>query len=904
MQWNVVRAVFARNFISYFSNPIGYLFITAFVWGCAYFAFWHNDAFFASNLADLEQLNTFFPYLLLFFIPAITMSTWADERRSGTEELLLTLPASDLEIVLGKYSANLAIYTVSLIFSSSNVLVLAYLGDPDIGLMFSTFLGYWLIGAALLAVGMIGSLLTTGVTVAFIVGAGLCLLLVSSDELAVIFARNSLLREMIEKVGVIHQFDDFGKGLVPISGLLYFAAIIVVAIYVNMLLLSRRHWAGSEGALLQWTHGLVRSGALALAAVGLVLLVSRVGTYARADVTEERIHSLSQDTKKVLAEIPSNKPVFVEAFVSPASMIPTAYVETYRDLIDLLRQYDARGGSNLHVRIIETEPFSEEARDAERNFGIQPEAVVVEDDGRFAQENLFLGIACRSGLNERTIPFFFRGLPIEYELTRLIRTVTDEAKRKVGVLTTDAGLFGQFNFQSMQPPADWQIVQELRQQYDVVQVSPAEPIVAEIDCLIVPMASSLTQPEMMNLIAYVSAGKPALILDDPVPFINPDLAPREPKRPANSPMMGRQPPAQMKADLTQLTKLLNIEFDTGRIIWQDWNPHPQFKDLPPEYVFIGSGSGGGAFNEEIPITDGLQEVLMLYPGAIRPGPAKSPTFDPLLTTGLLTGTIRYSDAFTRSLLGRVPNPNPRRTPTRTEYVLAAYITGPLATTAKSQTPGNAKDQKSPEGGAEANVIWVGDLDMISDFFFDLRRARIEQQDDIQFDNVTFILNCVDFLAGDESFVELRKRRPKRRTLDRLVEMTQSVRQESRQEELKAEENSQKQLDEAQRRLDESVQKIRNRTDIDARSKAVLIENARRTEQRRLDVLKAEIEDQKAGRIRQIRADLQRQLRAEQRGIKLAAVLLPPIPALVLGLIVFLARLRGEREGVDPKRLVG
>src|SRR4030095_8774138 len=171
-------AVLKRNFIGYFSNPTGYVFLCLFVLLTSTAAFWPHE-FFVANLANLDQLNYWLPLIMLVFVPAITMSISAEEKRQGNDELLLTLPAADFDIVIGKYMAAASIFTVSLLLSQlANYTMLVWLTldpdtnvvDLDTGLFFTTYFGYWLIGLAMLSVGMVASFLTNNLTVSFILG--------------------------------------------------------------------------------------------------------------------------------------------------------------------------------------------------------------------------------------------------------------------------------------------------------------------------------------------------------------------------------------------------------------------------------------------------------------------------------------------------------------------------------------------------------------------------------------------------------------------------------------------------------------------------------------------------------------------------------------------------------------
>ena len=224
-------AVMKRNFVGYFSNPTGYVFLCIFVFLTSLAAFWPYE-FFNQNLATLDQLNYWYPLIMLVFIPAITMSIWAEEKRQGTDELLLTLPADDFDIVIGKYMAAAAIFTASLLFSQvSTFLTLAILteGELDTGLIFTTYLGYWFVGLTMIAIGMVASFLTGNLTVGFILGA-LFNAPLAFASLADSVSPSERIAQYLTSCGIARPFDDFGRGVISSSSVIYFVLVAAVAI--------------------------------------------------------------------------------------------------------------------------------------------------------------------------------------------------------------------------------------------------------------------------------------------------------------------------------------------------------------------------------------------------------------------------------------------------------------------------------------------------------------------------------------------------------------------------------------------------------------------------------------------------------------------------------------------------
>ena len=881
-------------------------------------AFWPPE-FFNSNLANLDQLNRYLPYILLVFIPAITMSVWADERRQGTDELILTIPASDIEVVVGKYLSAVGIYTVSLIFSYlCNLVILQIWGNPDPGLFLTNYLGYWFVGLAMLAIGMVASFLTSNLTVSFILGLILNAPLVVADQASSVMGPK--FAAVVRSWSLAENFIDFGRGIVSLSAVGYFLGIVTICLYISMVLIGRRHWTGRRDGARMGTHFVARTVGIAIAALGVVLTFRAYDV--RADLSAEQISSLSSDTKQLLSGLNTEQAIEVTAYVSPA--VPEDYAQTRLTLLNMLRQFQRLSGGKLRVDVIETETKTEAASLASQQFGIEPVTVLSRERGAFRDEDIFLGCAFTCGLEKVVVPFFDRGTPVEYELIRSICTVAEQKRKRLGVVTTDADLFGGFDMASGQQRPRQPVLEELEKQYEVVQVDPAAPITETYDVLMVVQPSSLGPEQMNNFVAAVRAGQPVAIFEDPLPVLmNSVPGTSQPRRGGGGAMAMFQQQSQPKGDLSQLWDVLGLELSAGSgrplmgqmgsspyVVWQDYNPHPKL-ELPSEFVFIdaelGEADGGDSrsFNPANPITSGLQEVLFPFPGALAKDEKANLEWTPLVTTGTRSGTIEVEQ-----VLGNRGDMRQLRIfekPGSQAMVLAAAVDRKLPGT-------QSADQGSEDSSEEATTVQaivVADIDLMGPQIFGLRN-RPDEVFGLNFDNVTFVLNVLDTLSGDDRFLEIRKRKPKHRTLERIEdtvadarEMADNQRQKYIAEFDKAEQSAnaemQKEVGEFEKKI-EDMESSGN-TDRQAAMQAVQqLASRQRLAQRRLDTKLEQLRRKRDAEIEQVERSLEATIRREQDWQKWLAVMLPPIPPLVVAFFVFFRRRSQEREGVAKSRL--
>ncbi len=231
-----ILTITKRELSAYFASPVAYVFIVIFLLLTGFFPF-QLDGFFERNSASLDSFFRWHPWLYLFLVPAVGMRVWSEERHQGTLELLMTLPITPWQAIVGKFMASWIFLGSALLLTFPMVITVNYLGDPDNGVIWGAYLGSFLMAGAYLAITCMTSSLTRNQVIAFIISVVICLILILAGYQPVTelmsnsFPNAPWLVDLVSSFSVMTHFMDFQRGVIDFRHLIFFGSVIAFSLF-------------------------------------------------------------------------------------------------------------------------------------------------------------------------------------------------------------------------------------------------------------------------------------------------------------------------------------------------------------------------------------------------------------------------------------------------------------------------------------------------------------------------------------------------------------------------------------------------------------------------------------------------------------------------------------------------
>ncbi len=373
-------AILRKEINSFFASPIGYLVIALFLLlnGLFLWAFKGEFNVLDYGFADLSSFFLLAPWILLFLIPAVTMSSFAEEKKQGTLELLLTKPISHFKIVLGKYFGALILIIIALIPTLLYVLTIYLLGDPvgnlDLASVLGSYLGLLFLISSYTAIGIFASSITNNQIVAFIVGVFICFLFYFGfDGIADYFSSS-----LIDKLGMNSHYKSMGLGVLDTRDLLYFVSISLLFVLLTLARIDSKGFNKKEALI--WVL-------LPLSLIVINVFSAGIGLYERFDMTSDNRYTLSEAALKTVDDVKS--PIIVDVFLE--GDFPSEFRKLKSETQQILEEFSA---SNNNIKFNFINPIvDDENRDlviqqlTER--GLTPMQLSVQESGKSSQELIF-----------------------------------------------------------------------------------------------------------------------------------------------------------------------------------------------------------------------------------------------------------------------------------------------------------------------------------------------------------------------------------------------------------------------------------------------------------------------------------------------------------------------------------
>ena len=421
-----------KELSAYFGSPMALIFVGAFLAATLITVFWVNT-FLARGIADVRPMFRSMPVLMIFLVAALTMRQWSEEQRAGTLEVLLTLPVSKVQLVLGKFLAVMALVVLALALTVFLPITVSLLGPLDWGPVAGGYLAAILMSAAYAAIGLFVSSRTDNQLVSLILSVLLCgVLYLVGSPVVTDFAPGSL-GEILRALGAGSRFESIERGVIDLRDLVYYLTVTGIFLTLNVLSVDRKRWG--TGAR---TAGYRRSVVLTSALLVANLVAVNVWLYPlnglRLDLTQQREYSLSQTTKDLLQGLA--EPLTIRAYVSEKTHPLLAPLQP--QLADLLREYEIAGRGKVVAEVVDPTTDADIEVEANQTYGIQPTPFQVAGRYESSVINAYFDVLVRYGDQSEVLSFqdlievqpsrdgtadvSFRNL--EYDLTRTIKRVT------------------------------------------------------------------------------------------------------------------------------------------------------------------------------------------------------------------------------------------------------------------------------------------------------------------------------------------------------------------------------------------------------------------------------------------------------------------------------------------------
>jgi ABC-2 type transport system permease protein len=394
-----VWAVARKELGAYFGSPLALIFVAAFLVVTLFVFFW-AETFFARNIADVRPLFRWMPVLLLFLVAALTMRQWSEEQRSGTLEVLLTLPVKRVQLVLGKFLAVLALVALSLALTLFIPITVSILGRLDWGPVIGGYLAALLLAGAYAAIGLFVSSRTDNQIVSLIATTalgGFFYLLGSGAATGLVGAG---LAELLRAIGTGSRFESVQRGVIDLRDLVYYLSLTAAFLALNVLSLDAKRW--SRGAQ---TAAYRRQAVLTVVLIvaNLVLLNAWLFPLGglRADLTADRQYSLSRTTKELITNL--EEPLLIRGYFSEkthpllAPLVPSVR--------DLLEEYRVASGGKIRVEIVDPQKDPELEAEASQVYGIRPTPFRVSDRYESSVINSYFDLLVRYGDQHEVLGF-------------------------------------------------------------------------------------------------------------------------------------------------------------------------------------------------------------------------------------------------------------------------------------------------------------------------------------------------------------------------------------------------------------------------------------------------------------------------------------------------------------------